>query len=229
MMQQSAHPSSIHRSWPIAELDRFARNSSAQHFYNDAVDVLCKRLADAYYWPDRIDDLRVCNRYAPKLKHEAMTFKPRDPSYYGTNLNPHDLGRPLNMATGRPRSMPPAHHTHPRLKMGAAVTLEHPPGSGGLLTARVKRYDPNAERYTVGVGALTRTNLRAAQLREEGPMDRNDHIELLTNVPPLRSARALRDYCQWKDEFSHGQHANRWHRPAHTGGMCRSLPFGRTL
>mmetsp|Transcript_35063 Transcript_35063/g.79589 ORF Transcript_35063/g.79589 Transcript_35063/m.79589 type:complete len:161 (-) Transcript_35063:13-495(-) len=154
-----------------------------------------------------------------------MTFKPRDASYYGTNLNLHDISRPLNEATGRPRSMPPEHHTLQRLKTGKAVTFEDPHRRGTLMSARVKRYDAYTEKYTVEAAALTRSNLRASQLREEAPSERGDHIELLHPTPPLRSARAHRDFCQWRDEFPAGRKIGRWHRPALSGGMARSLNF----
>mmetsp|Transcript_39910 Transcript_39910/g.113998 ORF Transcript_39910/g.113998 Transcript_39910/m.113998 type:complete len:157 (+) Transcript_39910:79-549(+) len=152
-----------------------------------------------------------------------MAFRARDASYYGVNLNPHDLARGLNEGTGRPRSMPPAHHTLQRIPVGAPVTLEDPERPGGTLTAHVRHYDAVGERYTVAAGARRLPGLRAAQLRAEPPGERADHVELLSPKPPLRSAQALRDYTQWRDEFSQGRTGGRWQLPARTGGSSRAL------
>mmetsp|Transcript_7262 Transcript_7262/g.13432 ORF Transcript_7262/g.13432 Transcript_7262/m.13432 type:complete len:174 (-) Transcript_7262:157-678(-) len=164
------------------------------------------------------------------VPHAAAHYKPRDPSFYGINRNPHYLGNTINEATGRPRSMPPAHHTHPRIKTGTTVTFDNPEAPGTLQSARVKYYDPYKERYCVQAGGAVVSGLRATQLRVDRPhCDGSDHMELMDPKPPLRAAMAMREFCQWRDEFSVGRKgAHRWHKPSHTGGSSRSLSYNST-
>eukprot|EP00403_Amphidinium_massartii_P030760 CAMPEP_0178396130 /NCGR_PEP_ID=MMETSP0689_2-20121128/13573_1 /TAXON_ID=160604 /ORGANISM="Amphidinium massartii, Strain CS-259" /LENGTH=121 /DNA_ID=CAMNT_0020016801 /DNA_START=25 /DNA_END=386 /DNA_ORIENTATION=+ len=98
----------------------------------------------------------------------------------------------------------------PRVHVNTLVTFDNPWRAGTPLDGTVAKQDhigkDGSLRYTVVTPPRPASarrqvaNLRAAQLHVHAPVDQGDHPYLVDPAPRLRSALALREYLQWRDE-----------------------------